>query len=286
MAKKISKEQMKGVVKDDEARALAEACSYGMGSPIESHTAAAFVEFSDNLKRLIKRLATFLETVKGLVGEVKASRAETRRLFEEQKRAAKEIAAAAEAIEAASRDMRGAKREIIEAELERFDKRILPLCEKKMKHASDNLARRSDTITSSLRELAERTERFNTAFEAKTEGAIGRLERLSRDQSMPASYKLVFIAVCILLVASTVTCCNATSTFAPIMTGEVAIAYSEGYENSLAEANHELAVARAELEAYKAAFPEGLTEGRQAALEERISELEAERAEQPAVQGE
>ena len=280
MAKKVSREQMEGIVRDGEARALAEECSYGMGSPIESRIAAAFVEFSDNLKKLVKWLTTLLESVRGLVREAKASRAEARKLLEEQKRTSAEIAAAAEAIGAAVRDMRSAQDEIAEAALVKFDQHLFPYCEGKVKYTIESLMRRSEKISDNLDGMVRKTDEFNKKFGEKAGRTLDRCEKLAHDSNMPASYKFALFAVCVLLVLSTVTCCNATSTFAPIMTGEVAIAYSEGYENSLAETNHELAVARAELEAYKAAFPEGLTEGRQAALEERISELEKTETEQ------
>lgn len=275
MAKKINPEEMKRhTIKLEEAKALEEECSFGVGSPIEVRIAAALLEYGNNMKSQQKSADRLCNKVQACLDESKRAGAKLEDNFRELKSASKQLSMASKSLTASSDAVLNMQAEIVRNTMQAIEAQLFPRCNSAVIESVNKSLALSEEVERKAETHLERADKYSAEFEERVRKSANQLHNLALNRFMPTTHKIALVAFAIMIALCAFICSNIVTTFGPIMTGEVTIGYSDSYKNSLTEAEHELAVTQAELDAYKAAFPEGLTEGRQAALDEKVSQLQ------------
>lgn len=253
MVRRIGIEDMRAT--SPAAVALEREAAGGVGSPFERRIADALIELN---RKLDERSQTDAEVIDALE--------QTRAHFDEAAEGMKVAADAYgriddEVVEALERNVRKILNVAIPAE----SGRIVEAAEIRIGMAADSAAE-------CIRNITEKTEESMGRSLKAAESIINRTKGKSVLDQLSIVGKTALVMV---VTVSLVVLCFAGWRFLPAVQGEVQISYTDEYRSELDRTKLELELVKNELDAYKEAYPEGLSESRLHDLNERNDTLRA-----------
>ena len=273
MVKKITGEQMSLAINDEAAKDFVEEVKYGVGSPTEVRAAAAFLESAANTKALTKGVEDLQQKVEGQTSEVRKAKEaldeatdkldETIRVLDMLHRETVEDVGWASSL----------RKDIVSEAIGAFQEEVLGGLSDEARHAArESLSYYKGDFEANAKNLKMLEER-QRASEARLTQAAQSVEDLTRHPAKILPGKPIGAAIVILLLISSISSWMCLSTLRPIVEGNVVVSYAEGYKDALSQAESDLKKKENELEAYKEAFPEGLSEQRLHDLNEENAKL-------------
>lgn len=233
------------------AKALADVTKLGKGTPIEARMAEAILELARNT-----------EIQANVYGE----------LAEAVKEATETAAKAAQDATIGLHKVEDIDKRIVFVVKQAAEKRLVDVipsgANSIVKDAQARLGEASATVTAQIEESAAKA---STSIEKSIKAAE---EREHRARTLDRRHQLSLVgkvAACAVIVGTCLLILLAGWRLPPVVTGDVKITYTDAYQSELTATQTELSHTRNELNAYKDAYPEGLSEQRLHDLHEQNS---------------
>jgi hypothetical protein len=273
MVKKITGEQMSLAINDEAAKDFVEEVKYGIGSPTEVRAAAAFLESAANTKTLTKGVEGLQKKIDGQVSEIKGAKAALDEAAGKLDEAIQDIDMLRTEVVKEAEWFNELRADIVSEAITALREEALDsLSEEAKRIAKDSLAYYEGKFKTNATEL-KRIEEQQRASETRLVSAAQSILDLTRHPAKILPGKPIGAAIVILLLISSISSWMCLSTLRPIVEGNVVVSYAEGYKDALSQAESDLKKKENELEAYKEAFPEGLSEQRLHDLNEENAKL-------------
>ncbi|MEG2933605.1 MAG: hypothetical protein RR842_08500 [Gordonibacter sp.] len=252
MVNEITPEQM--VPQTTKAKALDSVTKSGKGTPIEARMAEAVLEQAHNTEKQMQAYSELVDAIKAAT--------------ETAAEAAKDAANGLQTVEKIDERIVF----VVKQATERRLVEVIPTgANSIIENAQARLGEASDIVTAQIEESAAKAA---MVIEKSVKAAE---EREQRARTLDRRHQLSLIgkvAACTVIVGTCLLIMFAGWRFLPIVTGEVKITYTEEFQSKLDATEAELARTCNELNAYKDAYPEGLSEQRLHDLNEQNAKVQ------------